>query len=101
MGKTAETDMTEAWLAEVSSGRDRDVLGIFSTPEKAVAACQDKENEYFGAERTPPLTWQPHVNGGYLYAAGYTPPSQFFQVTRFTVDEVLDNRWHEHCHEEE
>lgn len=77
------------WLAEYhEGGRPGDVLGIFSDPEKARDACQDKASEYFGADRTPPLNWtgdDGHCSADYHQPAA--PYSYLFQVTRFTVDE--------------
>lgn len=79
--------MTAVWLAEKTGRADKDVLGMFSTPEKAVQACQDEANGFFGAAKTPPLRWlgdDGYRNAPYVHPCG---GNALFQVTRFTVDE--------------
>lgn len=86
--------MNYVWLTERSEGHWRpDVLGIVSDPDKGRKACQDDASEYFGAGRTPPLKWT--GSDGYDSASYYQPGTGsniFYQVTRFTVDEIITDR---------
>jgi hypothetical protein len=78
--------MTSVWLAE-KSGNPPDIIGIFSTPERARETCQETAAEFFGPHSRA-LTWQ--ETKGYSSAAYHHPESGMFlfQVTRFTVDEA-------------
>lgn len=78
------------YLAE-KSDRYRTVYGIFSTQDKAEQACQDAANTHFGVARTPPLQWLRNPAG--YSSAPYDDPhgTYLFQVTRYTIDEVLDS----------
>lgn len=78
------------WLAEYTSHLRSNILGIVSDPEKGRQACQDVANEYFGAKNTPPLNW--HGDDGHA-STSYSNPVEtfFFQVTRFTVDEIRED----------
>lgn len=85
--------MTEVWLAEESNGRERwahDILGVFSTQEKAEKVCQDRANEYFGERNTPTLIWRRYPTVPGYSSAGYDNPAGtfLFQVTSWTVDKV-------------
>ena len=80
----------DVWLAEQHNMGAREALGIFSDPGRARKVCQDIANEYFGERNTPPLTWR--GDDGYTYASHHNPVTGMwlFQVTRYTVDQVLD-----------
>jgi hypothetical protein len=78
----------KVWLAERSQhGYASEIFGAFSTPERAREVCQDDANAFFGAARTPPLSWL--GSEGYSSASYHHPEAgnYLFQVTGFTVDE--------------
>ncbi len=78
------------WLAEKSGSGFPEILGIVSTPEAGKKACQASASEYFGVRNTPPPNW--HGDDGHASASYSTPhESFFFQVTRFTVDEIRED----------
>lgn len=84
------------WLAEESHAQEKwahDILGIFSSQERAEKACQDKANEYFGERNTPPLNWNRYPTvPGYSCATHQSPVETFlFQVTSWTVDKVEES----------
>jgi hypothetical protein len=87
-----EKDPPGVWLAEKSgAGVAADVVGIFSSLDKAEDACWGIAGEYFGKERTAPLRWLRQAGGGYSSAPYHHPCAGMFlfQVTRFRVDEVM------------
>jgi len=80
---------THAWLAEECPAGPKEIIGIFSDPDKAQDACQASAGEYFGPENTKPLHWNGY--DGRIMASHYDPGSGnvIFVITRFTVDEAL------------
>lgn len=76
----------QVWLAEKAYGGPSDILGIFSKPERAKAACQDEADTYLGQGNTPTLRW--HDYEGHSSASYHHPASGMwtFSVTRYTVD---------------
>lgn len=79
------------YLTEKSGGLPSEVLGIFSSPQRAREVCQESANEYFGAGHTDLLKWVMAADGGYSSASYYHPGAgmnYLFQVTRYTVDEL-------------
>jgi len=86
-GQQAEAGqaMTYVWL----TCRDRDdVLGLFSSPERAKRVCQDSANEYFGPGRTPALQWQ--GDDTYCSASYHHPGTgmQVFTINMYELDKV-------------
>lgn len=81
--------MKEAvWLAERAYGGPSDILGLFSTPEKAKKACQDQADQFFGASNTSQLGWRDYEGHS---SAPYHHPANgmcLFAVTRYLVDDV-------------
>jgi hypothetical protein len=80
---TTETpaEIRYVWLAKKNQGGPSDVLGLFTSPERAKRVCQESANEYFGAKHTTALIWQ----GDDTYcSASYSHPGAGMQV--FTVD---------------
>jgi hypothetical protein len=77
------------WLAEKSGAGSTEQYGIFSRPERAKKVCQDAADDYLGPQNTPALNWQ--GVGGHTSASYHHPAAGMFlfQITRFTVDEVL------------
>lgn len=83
-----ETELTmDVWIAEKHEWHMRELLGIYSKPEKARKVCQDEANRYFGERNTPPLEWR--GDDGYADAASYDPGygNVLYHVTRITVDD--------------
>lgn len=81
--------MTAVWLTQVNNAGPAEIIGVFSSPERAKKACQDQANAYFGAARTPALKWL--GNDGHWSASYHHPGSgmQLFQVTRYEVDQEV------------
>ena len=78
------------WLAEKKNGPFTEILGIVSAPEKGRQACQASASQFFGEKYTPLLTW--HGDDGHASASSTNPVETcFFQVTRFTVDEIRED----------
>jgi hypothetical protein len=88
MSTMAEVVTGYVWLAEKSlGGTPAEHMGLFSNPGRARKVCQDAADEYFGAEKTPPLNWL--GDAGYASATYHHPCGGMFlfQVTRFAVDQ--------------
>ena len=69
------------WLAKKNQGGPPDVLGLFSSPERAKRVCQESANEYLGEKHTPALIWQGDDTS---CSASYHHPGAGMQV--FTID---------------
>jgi hypothetical protein len=79
----------DVWLADQLNMGATELLGVFSSSERAKKVCQDVANEYFGEANTPALSWL--GDDGYASASHHSPATGMwlFQVTRFTVDEMM------------
>jgi len=85
------------WLTQLNSAGPAEIIGIFSSPERAKKACQDRANEYMGERSTPALMWR----GVHVVAslAGHWSAShhhlaagmQLFQATRYEVDQEQES----------
>jgi hypothetical protein len=80
---TTETpaEIRYVWLAKKNQSGPSDVLGLFSSPERAKRVCQESANEYMGERSTPVLIWQGDDTS---CSADYHHPAAGMQV--FTVD---------------
>jgi hypothetical protein len=75
------TAITYVWLTKKNQSGPPDVLGLFSSPERAKRVCQESANEYLGEKHTPALIWQ----GDDTYcSASYHHPGTGVQI--FTID---------------
>ena len=69
------------WLAKKNQSGPSDVLGLFSSPERAKRVCQESANEYLGEKHTPALIWQ---GDDACCSASHHHPGAGMQV--FTID---------------
>lgn len=74
------------WLAEKSDHGEREIFGVYASPEDAKQRCRNDSTEYFGEKTTPPLKWL--GDDRYCSASHYDPRGNvLYQVTRYEVEE--------------
>jgi hypothetical protein len=89
--------MPAIWLTQLNSAGPAEIIGIFSSPERARKACQDRANEYLGEARTPALKWRGnHVVASLAshWSASHhhlTAGMQLFQAASYEIDQEQEN----------